>query len=54
MPSALEHQLTELNTYNREFDRLQKRGSLRPLDSLMSALDAIDGPVDPQPTRGDT
>src|SRR5262245_24814726 len=39
MPHLLEHQLAELNLYNREFERLRKRNALPPLDSLMSSLD---------------
>jgi hypothetical protein len=46
MPLALEHQLTELNTYNREFQRLHKKGSLDPLDSLMPALGNIEERAD--------
>jgi hypothetical protein len=38
MPLALDHQLMELNTYNREFERLRRKGALGRLDSLMPAL----------------
>jgi len=38
MPHLLEHQLTELNSYNREFERLRTRNALPPLDSLMPTL----------------
>jgi hypothetical protein len=41
MPLALEHQLTELNAYNREFERLRKRRKFARLDSLMPALGPI-------------
>ena len=41
MPLALEQQLTELNTYNREFERLQQRRTFARLDSLMPTLGAI-------------
>jgi hypothetical protein len=41
MPLALEHQLTELNAYNREFERLWKRKAFTRLDSLMPALGPI-------------
>jgi hypothetical protein len=39
MPHLLEHQLAELNSYNREFERLRRRNALPPLDSLMPSLD---------------
>jgi hypothetical protein len=38
MPHLLEHQLTELNSYNREFERLRRRDALPRLDSLMPTL----------------
>ena len=41
MPLALEHQLSELNVYNREFERLRKKNAFARLDSLMPALGPI-------------
>src|SRR4030095_9136361 len=41
MPHMLEHQLTELNSYNREFERLHARDALPQLDSLMPTLDTV-------------
>jgi hypothetical protein len=41
MPLSLERQLTELNAYNREFERLRKRKTFARLDSLMPMLGPI-------------
>jgi hypothetical protein len=51
MPLALEHQLTELDTYNREFDRLQAKGALRPLDTLMPAIGSVEDREDGEALR---
>jgi hypothetical protein len=51
MPHLLEHQLTELNAYNREFERLRKRKALRPLDSLLPTLEALDTHADRESLR---
>jgi hypothetical protein len=41
IPHTLQQQLSELNTYNREFERLQNKHKFGALDSLMPALGAI-------------
>jgi hypothetical protein len=46
MPLALEHQLAELNAYNREYARLRRKGALGRLDSLMPALGQSDARED--------
>lgn len=46
MPQPLEQQLTELNAYNREFERLQNKKTFARPDSLMSTLGSIDAHVD--------
>ncbi|HKU17410.1 MAG TPA: hypothetical protein VJQ52_23650 [Steroidobacteraceae bacterium] len=43
VPHALEQMFVELNTYNREFERLRAKGAFPRFDSLMPTL----GPVDP-------
>ena len=40
MPSPLQHQLRELDDYNREFTRLVSNGALGPQDSLLAPLPA--------------
>jgi hypothetical protein len=42
MPQLLAQQLSELNNYNREFERLRRKQALRPLESLMPMLDSSD------------
>jgi hypothetical protein len=42
MPHALAQQFVELNTYNREFDRLRAKHVFERLDSLLPTLGAID------------
>jgi hypothetical protein len=41
MPHALAQQFTELNTYNREFERLRGKHAFERLDSLLPTLGAI-------------
>jgi hypothetical protein len=42
MPHALAQQLAELNTYNREFERVRGKGAAAKLDSLLPTLGSID------------
>jgi hypothetical protein len=46
MPHALAQQLIELNTYNREFARLNGKHTFEKLDSLLPTLGAIDTSAD--------
>jgi hypothetical protein len=46
MPHALAQQLIELNTYNREFARLNGKHTFGKLDSLLPTLGAIDTSAD--------
>lgn len=46
MPHALAQQFTELNTYNREFERLRGKNAFERLDSLLPTLGAIDSRAD--------
>ncbi|HKS58792.1 MAG TPA: hypothetical protein VJS12_26105 [Steroidobacteraceae bacterium] len=46
MPHALAQQLIELNTYNREFARLNGKHAFGKLDSLLPTLGAIDRSTD--------
>lgn len=46
MPHALAQQLIELNTYNREFARLNGKHAFEKLDSLLPTLGAIDTSAD--------
>jgi hypothetical protein len=41
MPQPLVQQFTELNTYNREFARLRRKGAFERIDSLLPTLDPI-------------
>lgn len=46
MPHALAQQFIELNTYNREFERLRGKHAFERLDSLLPTLGAIDSRAD--------
>ena len=46
MPHALAQQFVELNTYNREFERLRAKNAFHRLDSLLPTLGSIDSSAD--------
>ena len=46
MPHPLAQQFTELNTYNREFERLRAKHAFERLDSLLPTLGAIESRAD--------
>jgi hypothetical protein len=48
VPDALAQQFIELNTYNREFERLNGKRAFDRLDSLLPTLGAIDSSADRQ------
>jgi hypothetical protein len=46
MPHSLAEQFVELNTYNREFERLRVKGAFDRLDSLLPTIGSIDSRPD--------
>jgi hypothetical protein len=51
MPHALAQAFTELNIYNREFERLSNKGAFARLDSLLPTLGRIDASDDREELR---